>query len=510
MKLPSSDVPHSAVTGLTPRVDESARIRVLESFDADGLEDDPELRAIAEFAAKLCNVPIAQVTLVEEVRQRFLAGQGMDVKETPRDVSFCAHAMLRKNILEVPDATQDPRFAQNPLVTRGHGIRFYAGQPLVSIEEGMPLGALCVVDTHPHPEGLDDFQREGLAVLGQAVMRRLRARRESLSAARQLDESESRFKALADAIPDIAWSTDETGKMEYFNSRWYEYVGAPPGTFPENRAEFIHPDDLSETLRLWDHSLQTGEAFEKEMRLLRHDGVYRWMLARAVPVLQADGHVTKWFGTSTDVHEVHTLSESRDLLGKELAHRIKNIFAVVSGLVSLHARRTPEHKQFADELIQTLQALGRAHDFVRPSSGVIQGESLQGLLGVIFRPYRDAGRARIVVSGDDMDISARVATPLALIFHELATNAAKYGALAEQDGEVEVTVSDEGEALRLLWAENGTDTAARAQDAFETSGFGTRLIDMSVKGQLQGSWDRRFEDAGLVVELTVAKEAIRP
>ena len=117
----------------------------LQDFDADGLEEDPELRAIAEFAAKLCDVPIAQVTVVEEARQRFLAGQGLDTKETPREVSFCQHAMVAGDLMEVRDATADPRFTNNALVSDPPQIRFYAGQPLVS-DEGAPLGALCVID----------------------------------------------------------------------------------------------------------------------------------------------------------------------------------------------------------------------------------------------------------------------------------------------------------------------------------------------------------------------------
>ena len=481
-------------------------MRVLRSFDADGLQDDPELRAIAEFAARLCNVPIAQVTLVEEERQRFLAGQGLDVKETPRDSSFCQHAMRLPDLMEVRDATRDERFAENPLVAGSPSIRFYAGQPLVSIEEGMPLGALCVIDTQPHPQGLNDFQREGMAVLGRAVMRRLRARRESLFAARQLGESESRFSALADAIPNIAWSTDRNGRIDYVNSRWSEYTGTPEGTLPSAEMDFMHPDDREGAQRKWEECFAVGQPFEHEHRLRNAAGEYRWMLSRAAPMLADDGSVAHWFGTMTDVHDVHVLSESRDLLGKELSHRIKNIFAVITGLISLHARRTPEHKPFADELVETLQALGRAHEFVRPGSGTETRDSLKGLLAMIFRPYRSRGRDLVRVSGDDAAISPRVATPVALIFHELATNAAKYGALSHDDGEVDLTIVDQGDTLLITWREHGN----LSTDEGGSSGFGTRLIDMSVKGQLQGTWERRYESHGLVVEFTVSKQAIAP
>src|SRR3569623_3591 len=158
--------------------DEAARIRVLGSYARDSLEDDPELEQIARFTAKLCDAPVALVSLVEEERQRFLAREGLEARETPRDISFCTHAMLGEELIEVRDAALDPYFAHNPLVTGEPYVRFYAGQPRKS-EEGLPLGTLCVIATQPRPQGPPAFQREGLAVLAQATMRRLRSRRPS-------------------------------------------------------------------------------------------------------------------------------------------------------------------------------------------------------------------------------------------------------------------------------------------------------------------------------------------
>ena len=155
---------------------ETLRLSVLQSYRADGIEDDPELSAITTFAAELTGCPISLVSFVETERQRFLARDGLDALETPRSVSFCAHTMLGDTVMEVPDASSDPRFASNELVTGDMAIRFYAGAPLVS-PEGAPLGALCVIDKVARPGGLTDMQRNGLRVLAKAVMRRLEARR---------------------------------------------------------------------------------------------------------------------------------------------------------------------------------------------------------------------------------------------------------------------------------------------------------------------------------------------
>jgi two-component sensor histidine kinase len=109
-----------------------------------------------------------------------------------------------------------------------------------------------------------------------------------------------------------------------------------------------------------------------------------------------------------------------------------------------------------------------------------------------------------VVHGDDVTILARAATPLALVFHELATNSAKYGALSTEHGEVDLAIADQGKSLLLRWVERGGPPAKRNPK----EGFGSRLVEMSVTGQLGGSWERRFEDGGMVCELTVSKAAI--
>ena len=499
-----SPVSFAVMPDADPRyADDDARLDVLDSFEPDALEDDPELAAITAFAAKLTGMPIAQVTLVEKERQRFLAGEGLDVRETPRSVSFCDIAMRNGDLMEVRDATKDVRFADNALVTDPPLIRYYAGQPLVSAE-GAPLGALCVIDTKPNAEGLNNFQREGLAVLGQAVMRRLQFRRDTLRAREELDERERRMQRIIEGVPQIAWSADAGGRFDYFNSRWEKLVGKRPPRTAEEWEAHIHPDDWEEAYTEWQRCFAEGDEYDAEFRLKYADGEWGWVLAQAVPVADRGSGMARWFGTVTDIDEVRQALEERDLLAKELSHRIKNVFAVVIGLASLKVRNAPEHEPYARDLIEVLRSLNRAHEFVRPDSGVTQ-DNLQGLLGALFAAYIDAdGERRIVVSGADTEITHRAATPLALVFHELATNSAKYGALSAEGGQVTVDVEDRGETMLMVWREGGGPPPAEKS----ADGFGSRLVEMSISGQLAGSWDRRFEESGLVVELTVSKDAI--
>ena len=417
--------------------DEDERVRILESYKIDALDDDEELVAFTHFAAKLCNAPVSFVSLVERDAQRFLARQGSDLRGTPRKLSFCAHTMMRGEEMVVTDAASDPRFADNDLVTGEPHVRFYAGAPLIS-PEGAPLGALCVIDDTPRPEGLDPLQIEGLQVLARAVMRRLDARRKGLAAVSREAEGARAMREIADLLPAIIWSADGEGTFDYFNSRWREVTGTEPPKSTDDWRPVVHADDSDRVFADWGECHSAGKAFESEYRLKQADGSFRWTLSRALAIRDHDGAVRRWYGTLTDVDSSHKISESRDLLARELSHRIKNIFAVVAGLVSIRARRHEAARQFADELIDAIRALGRAHDFVRPVEGA-KGDRLRGLLTELMAPYSD-GRERIEIGGKDCSIGARAATPLALIFHELATNSAKYGALSVEGGTVFIEI----------------------------------------------------------------------
>lgn len=128
---------------------------------------------ITEAAKKAFGVPIVLVSLIHEDKQWFKSAQGIAVPETDRCISFCGHAILQDDIFQIPDATQDPRFADNPLVTNDPNIRFYAGIP-VRAKNGLPLGTLCLIDTKTRE--LDIFQRKQLQALAEWLERELQNR----------------------------------------------------------------------------------------------------------------------------------------------------------------------------------------------------------------------------------------------------------------------------------------------------------------------------------------------
>ena len=158
---------------------EQARVSALHAYDILDTPAERDFDAIVALAAHLCGTPIALVSLVDTDRQWIKARTGLEICQTPRGSSLCAHAMHGETVMQVPDARLDPRFADNPLVLGEPHIRFYAGAPLVS-PSGQPLGSLCVIDRKPGL--LTPAQCEGLLTLARHVVGLLELRQHAVNA----------------------------------------------------------------------------------------------------------------------------------------------------------------------------------------------------------------------------------------------------------------------------------------------------------------------------------------
>lgn len=168
------------------------RYRLLDTSPEVGFDE------VTQLAAMLCETPIALMSLVDENRQWFKARVGLDATETPRNLAFCAHAILGQHVFVVEDASVDPRFADNPLVCTDPNIRFYAGAPLVS-REGMALGTLCVIDRKPRR--MSTYQMNALKLLSRQITVSMELRRTANDLATALDQ----VRTMQALLPMCAW-----------------------------------------------------------------------------------------------------------------------------------------------------------------------------------------------------------------------------------------------------------------------------------------------------------------
>jgi PAS domain S-box-containing protein len=180
-----------------------ARVQALHSYAILDTPSEPDFEAVVELAALLCDTPVAVINFISEDRQWFKAERGLGARETPLDVSICAHVLLRPGVTVIPDLSADDVFSCNPLVTAEGGLRFYAGAVLQNVGEP-PLGTLCVLDTAPRPSGLNERQTLALSTLARQVMTLLELRR-TLAERDAVHEREAFLSALGD---DLRRQTD--------------------------------------------------------------------------------------------------------------------------------------------------------------------------------------------------------------------------------------------------------------------------------------------------------------
>ncbi len=324
-------------------------------------------------------------------------------------------------------------------------------------------------------------------------------------------ESQRQLHAIVDSIDQMIWSASADGHHDFHNRQWQEFTGAAgQWTSPEAWIDLFHPDDREGARATWRSCVASGEPFHIEGRLRHSSGEYRWVLCRAQCVRDQHGKIVRWYGTCTDIHDLKAAQESNELLARELAHRIKNIFAVISALIALSAREEPELKPLAAKIQERIGALSTAHEYVRPhgpdSAPREQPGTFQGLLRLLLAPYMQERQARIEIDGPDASIGSKSASPIALVLHELATNAAKYGALSSPAGRLSVSCQQSDESYEVLWREEGGPAVPGAP---HRTGFGTVLSDRILIAQLNANISRFWHPHGLELKLIMPSERMQ-
>ncbi len=296
---------------------ESRRLEILAKYAILDTPPEEAFDDLAALAAHICHAPIALITLVDEDRQWFKSRIGWETEETARAISFCAHAIQQPGVFIIPDARQDPRFADNPIVAGEPNVRFYAGCPLVS-EDGEALGTLCVLDREPrelHP----DHER-ALRILSRHVMTllELRRNRRELAEVREVLAGEASLRVnlehlsqLTEHIHQVFWITDLSKNRLLYLSPAYERIWGRTreGLYadPFQWLNAVHPEDRDRVRAALPR--QVEGSYREEYRIVRPDGSECWILDRAFPVRNERGEVYLTVGVADDISDQKRLEQ---------------------------------------------------------------------------------------------------------------------------------------------------------------------------------------------------------
>ena len=348
---------------------ETDRLAALKATNLLDSQAEERFDRLTRLASNALGTEVALISLIDKERQWFKSSEGTEFFDTPREFAFCDHAIRKKGVMVVPDATKDERFVENPLVTEGPEIRFYAGAPLIT-KSGQALGTLCVIDSKPR----DDF-------------------------------SESDKQLLQDIATSVM-----------------------------TEIEVVHQKQLVEDL---------------------------------------------------------------SVVNEELRHRMGNMYAHVSALISMMGRNEEDKDKLVRRLREKITTLGQTQALLAAHkwASVPMSELVRKTLEPFINP---ANQARInIQSKDDFDVSPRGAFIMTLMLSELGTNAVKHGALGPREGELFVGWNRQGE-FKLNWHERLKEglTGDIGQ------GFGSQILKRIVPMDLQGVAKYELDSSGLVYEVT--------
>jgi PAS domain S-box-containing protein len=298
---------------------------------------------------------------------------------------------------------------------------------------------------------------------------------------RRLQESEDRRNLALAAAKMGSWDWDLVQGSCVWDKGQRQIFGVPASfeVVLSNIRERVDRSDWKMLCRLFTRARQDGGSYQAEFRVRHPDGGVRWCLGTAAASKDAAGRISRIRGVTMDITERKEAEDRQFLLAREVDHRTKNALAVVHAIVSL--TRAADIKQFSAAVEGRIQALARAHNLLSESRW--RGARIADLIQGELAPYRSPHLERVRISGKNLSLHPSAVQALALVFHELAANAAKYGALSVPSGSVQVTWELHYDQFELRWVERGgPPSETKAQ-----GGFGMRVIKASVETQLSGA-----------------------
>jgi PAS domain S-box-containing protein len=310
-----------------------------------------------------------------------------------------------------------------------------------------------------------------------------------------LRESEERLRLALEAGRMGTWEWTIATNEVIWSAALEAIHGLAPGAFEGTFAGYqkdIHPEDREQILAAIARTLEQGEDHHIEYRIIRPDGAVHWVEGRGKLVRDKTGAATRMIGVCMDITERKRNEERQRLLLDELNHRVKNMLAIIQSIASQTLRETPEPAAFKSAFSARLAALGRAHSLLTRELWI--GASLRDIVATALAPFGAEDRDAISIDGPFVMIRPNAAVTLSLVLHELATNAAKHGALTAPHGQVSVawtTTAAQPPCVELVWAEQGGPSVKPPRKR----GFGSRLIAASAD-QLGGEVSMQHDSAG--------------
>ncbi|HJU20753.1 MAG TPA: ATP-binding protein [Stellaceae bacterium] len=318
------------------------------------------------------------------------------------------------------------------------------------------------------------------------------------NAAAALRDSEARYRALVSASSYVVYRMSPDWS-EMLRLEGQDFIADTEGPSRAWLDKYIHPDDQPRVLAAVDRAIRTKSLFELEHRVRRMDGSLGWVLSRAVPLLDETGDIIEWFGAASDVTTRKQAEERQMLLLHELDHRVKNTLAAVQAIAWQTLRGADIDDRVRDAFEGRLMALAKAHDLLTKDHW--EGARLRDLALQELAPYGADDGARFAIAGPEVRLPPKAAVALGMAFHELATNAAKYGALSNEAGQIrvawDVVNSSQPAVLRLRWTETGGPPVTKPR----RQGFGSRLIERGLARELNGDVQLRYDPSGIVCSL---------
>lgn len=499
--------------------------------------DSPEEKAFDDLvfvAAKACAAPVALITLLDTDRQWFKARFGLDVYETKIEHSVCQIDIDRADVLEIPDLAADGRTKTNPLVTGKRHFRAYAGAPLV-LRSGIIVGRLCVIDTVPRPEGLTETEKAMLLALARLASENLELRR--------IAHTSDRIMTLQTALVEIGEAIRDSRDTEQMAFNTAGIVGpllsadraglasiddavatidvkndwTAPGTVSivgQDRldacADLQAPPAHGEPLVVWDaqNDERTLQVLQSAMRIgvrslinmpVREKG-------KTIAVLFVhSAHPRTWpaeeiafLRSAADRLEAgiseHRAEQQQRIVNGEISHRLKNTLTMVQAIAN-QTLRTIVDREAVYAFERRLIALSAAHDALLEANWA--QADLETVANTVVETIGFANRCRL--DGPPVALGPQAAVSFALIVHELLTNAFKYGALSNNDGEVLLTWAIENgktdDLLVIRWNESGGPPVT----APPRRGFGSKLISTGLLGI--GGVNIRYDRSGFSADL---------